>query len=487
MRRFYFKIALIFSAILVMFGLLVAFITTRASSDMVQEAMQKTNKDLAYILAEEFQPMLKDEFDQGKIEKKLTELSGTNPQFDFYLLGVDGSIKSVIPASRDKIVQHGSIVNTEPLDAFIAGNPLPILSTDPLNPDKKKPFSVAPISIMGSTGCYLYVVLEGDEFSKTSAMLFESYTARGALYMIGFVLIITIAIGLFIFKMLTQRLDTIKETVTDFERGQLNRRIPVKGNDELSELSGSFNNMADTILENMEEIQKTDKLRRELVANVSHDLRSPLASIQGYLETIQLKGDSITKEDYRKYVDTVLKNTTKLNTLIDDLFELSKLDAEHVKPKLENVSMAELVQDLVLQFKPIADRKSITLEAKFPDNPNALITADIHLMNRALSNLIDNAIKHTPAGGHVSILSTRNGKDLMLEVSDTGSGIPEEDIPHIFDRFYQVDKSRQDAQGAGLGLAIAQKIFALHGASISVLSPANSGTTFQVTIPVLSN
>lgn len=483
MRSFYMKIAVIFSAILLLFGALVGFITMKASSDIAQEAIQKTNQDIASVLAGEFQPMLEESFDQEEIENKLTELSGKNPQFDFYLLSNNGYVKSIIPASKEKIALDQIVLDTEPLDRFISGEPLPILASDPLHPDQKKPFSAANISIMGSEGCYLYVVLEGNQFSQATAMITESYILRGTLILLGVVLLISLVTGLFVFSNLTSRLDRIKKTVKGFERGQLNERIEVTGNDELSELSICFNRMADTLVDNMKEIQKTDRLRRELVANVSHDLRSPIASIQGYLETIQMKGESISNEELNSYFNTVLKNTQKLNRLIDDLFDLSKLDAEEVTPNLENTSMAELIQDLVQQFKPIAEKKGVLLEAIFPKNPNALIEADINLMNRALTNLIDNAIQHTPEGGKVTIGSIKSGKDLVLEITDTGNGIPEEDLPHIFDRFYQADKSRSEKQGAGLGLAIAQKIFQLHGAKVMVSSTENQGTTFSVAIP----
>lgn len=293
---------------------------------------------------------------------------------------------------------------------------------------------------------------------------------------------IGLAIGLFLFSNLSRRLEKIKNTFTKFERGQLSERIDVEGNDELADLSVCFNRMADSVVDNMNEAKKADKMRRELVANVSHDLRSPLASIQGYLETIEMKGESITKEELRSYFKTVLGNTQKLNRMIDDLFELTKLDTDHIRPNLENISMAELVQDLVQQFKPIAEKKGVQLASKFPGNPNSLIEADISMMNRAITNLIDNAITHTPAGGEVTVSSIQNGEDIVLEISDTGVGIPEADLPYIFERFYQVDKSRTDNNGAGLGLVIARKIFNLHGAEITVQSSANEGTTFRVNL-----
>ncbi len=480
MRKFYFKIAAIFSVILILFGIVVAFVTTKASSEVVQEAIQTTNKDLAAILAEDFQPLLSESFDQQKIEEKLTELSGKNPQFDFYLLGKDGTVKSIVPASKGKVSPGKRVVDTRPLDDFINGKPLPILSDDPLNDDRKKPFSVAQVSIMGSQGCYLYVVLEGDQFSRATAMISNSYITRTSLIIIGIILMLGLAVGLFLFSNLSRRLEKMKSTVKKFERGQLAERIEVKGNDELADLSICFNRMADTLVDNMNEVQKADKIRRELVANVSHDLRSPLASIQGYLETIEMKGDSITREELQNYFQTVLGNTQKLIRLIDDLFELTKYDTEHIRPNLEKISMAELVQDLVQQIKPIAEKKGVLLEARFQGNPNALIEADISMMSRAITNLIDNAIMHTPSGGRVSVLSVQNGKDMVLEISDTGIGIPEADLPYIFDRFYQVDKSRPGKNGAGLGLAIAQKIFNLHGSEVTISSKIGTGTTFKV-------
>lgn len=483
MRSFYLKIAVIFSGTLVVFGLLVAYITLHASSRVAQESLQKTNHELASALVKEFEPILTDEFDEEKIRAKLAELKGTNPQFDFYLLNNNGAIKSVVPASGNQDVDHQPVVDTEPLQKFINGDPLPILASDPLNPEEKKPFSAAYISMMGSQDCYLYVVLEGAQFTETFAMLSNSYISRGSLYVIGTILLITLIVGLFFFRQLTQRLDTIKSTVADFERGELTSRIPVKGNDELSDLSKCFNSMADNLYQSMMEIRKSDKLRRELVANVSHDLRSPLASIQGYLETIQLKGEDLTKEQFRQYITTALDNTKRLNNLIGDLFDLSKLDAENVQPVLEDVSVAELVQDIVLQFKPIAEKKQVKLNAGFPDQPNTYIKADIGLLNRAISNLINNAIEHTPEGGVVSLTFTNDGKNVRLEVCDSGEGIAETDLPHIFDRFYQADKSRSNGSNAGLGLAIAQKIFNLHGGKIAVDSPEHQGTTFKIWIP----
>ncbi|MCG8372163.1 MAG: HAMP domain-containing histidine kinase, partial [Balneolales bacterium] len=191
---------------------------------------------------------------------------------------------------------------------------------------------------------------------------------------------------------------------------------------------------------------------------------------------------TLSKDDRNKYLETVIRNTKKLGNLISELFELSKLDAKNVQPDLEPVSIAELAQDVVMQFRPIAQENNIELTAELPDEPLKLVNADIALMERAISNLIDNAIKNTPSGGKVSIIPSNIGDRISVSITDTGVGIPEEQISRIFDRFYQADSSRTPGSGAGLGLSIAQKILELHGAKLSVQSVLNQGTTFSFSL-----
>jgi signal transduction histidine kinase len=433
-------------------------------------------------MAMEFQPYLIDSIEADSIIKRVKYLEGVNPQVDIYLLSSDGMIKEVFLSEDTDKELISSYVDTEPLDLFLAGEELPILGEDPLNPTMKKPFSVATVSIMGSTGCYLYVILGGKHYDETAAMLAESYIIKNSMIGLAIIILGTVILGLIIFRWLTFRLSNMTETVTAFEHGQLEKRVDIRSNDEIGVLGSSFNNMADTLVANMDEIKQVDKLRRELIANVSHDLRSPLASIQGYLETIQQKSRTLSDEDRDKYYDIVLRNTRKLGSLIAELFELSKLDAKNVQPELEPVSIAELAQDVVVQFQPIAEEKNIRLKAILPDEPLNLVNADIALMERAISNLIDNAIKNTPKGGEVKIIPANEGNKVTVKISDTGVGISDENLSRIFDRFYQTDSSRSPESGVGLGLSIAQKIIELHGAKLNVQSALNKGTTFSFSL-----
>ncbi|MFV1980979.1 MAG: ATP-binding protein, partial [Rhodothermia bacterium] len=273
------------------------------------------------------------------------------------------------------------------------------------------------------------------------------------------------------------------DVVNSFREGRTDRRIDVTTNDELGQLGESFNEMADTIAESIEDLERTDRLRRDLIANVSHDLRSPLAAIQGYLETIMIKHDDLTEEERSKYMEIVLKNTRSLSSLIEELFELSKLDAQQVEPEFEPISVADLVQDVMIQFKPVADKAGVGLDIDMPGRVG-LVKADIALVERAISNLIDNAIRYTPSGGDVRIITTENPDAVTVEVVDNGTGIPAEDLPHIFERFYRVEKSRSKDRGrGGLGLAIAKKIIELHGTTLRVSSVVDQGTTFTFSLP----
>ncbi|MFQ5568309.1 MAG: sensor histidine kinase [Rhodothermales bacterium] len=483
MHSFYAKLSALFVVLIVTLGMIIAFLCVQSVMMFADEAEQKLNRNLASDLAVRFQPLVQDSIHHRAIRQTIKEMTGINPRIEIYLLGRTGMMKAnYLVDSGKQVVQTD--LDVEPLNRFISGAEIPILGPDPLNIRRKKPFSAAPIEIMGEKGCYLYVILSSEQYDSAAGMVKNSYIVQTTLAGLGLTLLAAGVIGLVLFGLLTRRLRAMKEVVGAFEQGQLDRRIGITSSDELGQLAASFNQMADTIVANMEDLKRTDRLRRDLIANVSHDLRSPLAAVQGYLETIMIKNDTLSPEKRQEYMDIVLKNTRSLNTLVGELFELSKLDAQQVEPQFEAFSMAELVQDLVMQFQPRAEQLDVSLEADLPKRLSP-VYADIGLVERAVSNLIENALRYTPAGGGVRIQPAEEGEAVSVRVIDTGYGIPAEDLPHIFERFYRVEKSRaRDKGGTGLGLAIAKKILELHGSTLSVRSVRDKGTTFSFALPV---
>ena len=481
MRTFLSKLSALFLVLIVSLGVTIAFLVVRSVMRFSDEAEQKVNMGLAGELAVEFQPLLDRGIDPDSLQQRIDRVLGINPRIEIYLVAGDGSLKANFVGADKELVR--TKVDLEPIRAWLTGADPPVLGTDPVSSNGRKPFSATQIEIMGQEA-YLYVILGGSRFDSAASMIRDSYIVRATLKGLSIVLLVTGAVGILLFSLLTRRLRAMKEVVSAFEAGNHQTRVEVKSADEIGQLGQSFNQMADTIVSVLDDLKKTDRLRRELVANVSHDLRSPLSSIRGYLETIQIKDEELSPDERRRYIDIVLRNTVSLSNLVSALFELSKLDAEQVRPNNEPFSVAELVQDLVQQYRPDAENVGVRLEAELPPDLS-LAYGDIALVERAVSNLIDNAIRFTPDGGVVRIVPRDSGDRIGLSIIDTGDGIPEDELPHIFDRFYRVEKSRTRGRGgAGLGLAIARKIVELHGAKLSVQSATGMGTTFSFELPV---
>jgi len=483
-QRFYVRLAALFLVLLFGLGFVLALLSAGAAEELMIAADQELHRDLALELAPRFEPHLQAGVDEEAINSIIAGLTQINRRIDVYLLESDGEIKGwFMDGGAPPVLSH---VSLGPIMRIMSGEPPPIFGDDPAYEDVSKTFAVSPITVMGKQGCYLYIILQGEDYDHVLAMLRMGLLKRLVLRVAFFAFVLTALVGLFLFWWVSRRLSMLRSTVTDFEQGQLSRRFDVHSTDEIGRLGSTFNSMADRIEGQVAELRNTDRLRRELVANVSHDLRSPLASIQGYLETLQLKEDSLDPEKRRGYLNVALGQTKRLSSLVSQLFELSKLDARQIEPDFESFPIAELVQDVVMQYEPEAEKKGVRLVAVLPETSLPLVRADIGLMERVLTNLLDNALRHTPSGGLVEVRPELDGERVCVMVHDTGVGIAPDQLESIFDRFSRIDSSRPrtDGEGAGLGLAIARKILDLHGGVIKAESTPGEGTTFTFGLPV---
>lgn len=410
-----------------------------------------------------------------------------NPTVEIYLLDREGNI-------IDHAMPDGSLqtqwVDPEPLQRLIAGEvKLPFRSTDPRNLQRDKIFSAAEVMHEGQLQGYLYAILGGQKYDELASSIRSSYVQQVSLGAMTAILLATLLIGLLVFGLLTRRLTRLTRTVQKFaESGfdPLDSFHADDARDEISQLGQAFRRMADKIGEQFSELKETDSLRRELISNVSHDLRSPLASMMGYVDTLLLKYPELNDEQRLQYIETTRHHTQRLGHLIGDLFELSKLDADCVQPNLEVFSLAELLHDVTQEFELDAQAAGIELSFKPPDT-QASVRADIGLVQRVLENLLHNAIKHTPRGGSISIQLEPAAGTVKVAVADTGCGIAEKDLHRIFDRFFRSGSpvSSHDSS-TGLGLAIVKRILDLHGSRITVSSLPNQGTRFEFDLPAVA-
>ncbi|MGB5305115.1 MAG: HAMP domain-containing sensor histidine kinase [Gammaproteobacteria bacterium] len=487
LRTLYAKLALVLFGLFCIVGGIFLIAALYTAQMYQQEVAQRLNRDLAAHIVEEHVLLRDGAVNQTGLEGLFHDLMIINPSLEFYLLGPDGRILSY-SAAPGKVQRDR--VGLGPLQKLMASaDNLPVLGDDPRNPDRKKAFSVAPIASGGTTQGYIYAILGSEQVDHITGLLKSSFIMREGALAIGAALAFALLAGLLVFAVLTRRLRSLSDSMENFRRQNFSSPVSCSvraenASDEIDRLSLSFYEMAVHIRAQMERLRETDDLRRELVANVSHDLRTPLASLQGYLETLILKDTRLNDNERREYLDTARRHAEHLSRLVAELFELAKLDAMEIKPNPEPFALAELVHDVTQKFRLPASKKGIDFKVHMtPDTPFA--EADIGMIERVLDNLIDNALQHTPQGGTIHLSVAADSGHITVKVKDTGSGIADDELAHIFERFYRKPAPiNGDPGGAGLGLAIAQRIVELHGGRISVSSVLNRGSEFNFTLPV---
>ncbi|HWQ83849.1 MAG TPA: ATP-binding protein [Anaerolineales bacterium] len=293
---------------------------------------------------------------------------------------------------------------------------------------------------------------------------------------------IAIVFGVYYTSALSNRIKNLDLIARDLAQGNLQARAPTSGRDEIAALGNTFNDMAQQLQAAAEKQRQIDLLRRDLIAWVGHDLRTPLASVRAVLEAL---ADGVIEdpESVQRYLGTARRDINALSELIDDLFEMSQIDAGGLKLNREDSSLTDLISDTLESFSELAARQKVTLEGQAGPNLDP-VWMDTLKIGRVLNNLVSNALTYTPPGGTVRLIAQRRSREIEVMVEDNGSGIAPQDLPTIFDRFTRGEKSRsRSTGGAGLGLAIARGIVEAHGGQIKVESAPGQATHFSFTIP----
>jgi len=298
--------------------------------------------------------------------------------------------------------------------------------------------------------------------------------------------LISLFFAIFMAQSIVSRLRMLLSMARRVAGGDLTARVEVNSRDEIGRLSAEFNSMVARLEEMQAARDRLETSRRELIAAVSHDLRTPLASMRVMVEALN-DGVVTDSETVQRYLHTIQGETQHLATLIDDLFELSQIDAGALRLHLEPASLGDLVSDALESMRAQAREKNVQLEGQVEGTPPR-VPLDAPRMQRVLYNLIQNAIRHTPSDGTITLTVRGEGDGVELTVADTGEGIPESDLPHVFDRFYRGQRARTRDQsatgpGAGLGLAIARGIIEAHGGTIRALSSPGQGAVFRIVLP----
>lgn len=328
------------------------------------------------------------------------------------------------------------------------------------------------IKVNGKTVGTLLVSVEPPTGLVTMEDIFSSSVNRSVIWSSLLAIALAAALGIFFADKLSRPIKLLTAAARSLAKGDLEQKVAVPGSDELADLAETFNSMAESLAE-------TEQLRQTLVADVAHELRTPLAVLRGNLESLLAGVTKPSEETLASLHDEVLRMTY----LVRDLQELSLADAGQLHLNLENEDIIKLTSDVVSALEFEATAKHLDIKTDFPTK-SLPVTVDSKRIKQVLFNLVGNAVRYTPDGGKINVRVTETNGSVEISIADTGPGIPEKDLPYIFERFYRSDKARtRSTGGTGLGLAIAKGFVEAHGGTITAANQPQGGSVFTVILP----
>jgi signal transduction histidine kinase len=480
------RLSLVFCALLLASSAAAAWLQVRANAMLEQELVQRLSSDIAEHIAASAEFMDDDGLRPDAVRILFDQLMSVNPSVEVYLLdGAGNVVGDAAPAGHVRRER----VDTEPIERLLAGEPLPILGDDPRSAAGRKVFDAARLELGGRPWGYVYVILIGEARELLAADVAASNVLRTTLWSMAVVALLGVLAGIVAFRQITRPVRALTAAMVglDVDRLAAGTDAPIAATelrdgrdgidgidardsrDEIAILRGTFARMAARIAEQWRTLTRQDQERRELVANVSHDLKTPLTALHGFLETLAFKHD-LSDEERRRYLEIALAQSAKVGRLAHELFELARLEHDRGKPEEEPFSLADLVLDVVQELGLLAQEKGQRLVADVPASLPRVV-GSLPLIERALTNLLDNAIRHTPAASRIGIALRAAGDVVEVAVSDEGAGIPQE----VRDALSQPRSALGGRRGVarGLGLLIVRRILELHGSQMQLDSSEN--------------
>lgn len=465
------------------------FWSLHLSKNTRYESEQKLHLSLAANLARDNPLLQQGVYDHSALKNLFHTLMVLGPAFEFYFVSPTGDIltHSIIPSriKRNNISIKPIIALTQNL------SPLPVYGDDPQEPNNQKIFSAAPVINNAKLQGYLYVIVTGQQYESIFNHQQEGKTLEIFILIMAAALLFLLIVTLVLFRVFTVPIRKLNSDMLALEERGFDNRLhkihhwKTSSNNEVHQLGTTFEKMVVQINKQMAQLKISDKKRREILMDISHDLRTPLSSLQGYIETLALKGTTLSQEQRQAYIDTAFKNCQQLNKLIDQVFELAHLENGEVSLNLENFNLIELLYDIATKFKLKAQQKNITLAINASCS-KSMIYSDIAKLERVLTNLIENALRHTNEHGKITLsLTELDDCKCKITVQDNGSGIKESELAYIFDTRYRASNATNSKSvHCGFGLAITKKLLEILQSEIKVKSELGKGTEFSFKLGV---
>jgi len=490
-QSLYSRLALVLLSVFLVMAMLFFWLFERASVATQNEASQRLHLQLAENIVKDLGVTSQGNFDTEMIKEAFHEMMILGPAIELYIVDQQGNlIEYGSPEEKIKLRK----VDIKPILAFVRRTQaLPILGDDPRSKNKQKIFSAAEVYakkidknvFLG----YLYIIIGGEDYDSVATALRQSKAWKISLIGVAGALLFLLLASLLLFYALTRPLRRLTHEIKMFEESDF-KEISEGSVDsitnrtgEINQLKTSFHQMEQRIVAQLSRLNKQDNIRREFLAYVSHDLRTPLAGTKAYLETLELKED-ISEQEKQHFLQKAIVNVDRLEGMINELFEFTRLESHQVALNEDEFSIGDLLSDIYSSFEDKAKQENVRLLIEC-DNPNSLVCADIAKIERVIQNLLENAIRYSGENGKVVLsaqqkLSQQKEKpQIEIKIADSGSGIAEKDLAYIFEPYYRAsDDYKLKHKGAGLGLAISQRLLALHGIELKVDTQKAQGTVF---------
>lgn len=485
-KSLYSRLAMVLLFVFLSMAAMLFWLFEKASIATQNEASQRLHLTLAENIVKDLGISSRGDFDAEMIKEAFHQMMILGPTIELYVLDKGGKLITY-DAPKEKIKRDK--INLKPILDFINHKAsLPILGDDPRSKDREKIFSAAKVYakkidknvFIG----YLYIIIGGENYDSVATALRLSKTWRISLIGIIGALLFLLLASLLLFYALTRPLRQLTREVKAFENvddaqiAEATIQSPAIGKGEINKLKHSFYQMQERINVQLERLNKQDKIRREFLAYISHDLKTPLAGMKAYLETLELKPDMLVAER-QDFLVKAITNGERLEGMINELFELTRLESNQVELNKEEFAIGDLLSDCYAGLEKKAKDKNVTLLINCKE-PLAQVSADIAKIERVIQNLVENAIRYSKKGGTVTLVSKQKANNyIQIKVIDSGLGIAPKHLLHIFEPYYRAsDEYKLKHKGAGLGLAISQRLLALHGISLNVESIERKGTVF---------
>ncbi|GAB4019518.1 ATP-binding protein [Spirosoma migulaei] len=473
------QLALTFLLMLGLLATVYGYLTVTLVNRYFEATHQRLNREVAAHIVKFMAPFNQEGVNRKGAEAIFFQAMVTNPSVEVYLLDSLGRVE-LYHADDGQIKRHQ--VDIAPVREYIQNEgAIYIKGDNPRDEQKQTIFSAASVFRNGRLQGYVYVILTSSVYGSVMGLLRQNYVIQWGVGTLLITLLAALAIGLLAVYRLTKNLRHVIERVQQFQMGDFSTRIRVEPASELAVLADTFNNMAETLTRNIDQLQQAEQLRRNLVATVSHDLRTPLAAIHGYSETLVLK-NTLPEDQKKEYAGIILQSTRKLIKLVAELFELSKLEAHETVPHREPFVLAELVMEVFAKCRLLAQHKQIAFTCENCQLSTPCF-ADVGMLERVIQNLIENAIRYAPSDTFVRIELVQEPTTLTVHIDNAMAGLTDPIRAYLLGSSPDGNLAERPT-GAGLGLVIVRKILDLHHSQLVANQPTTQTIRFTFSLPV---